>query len=264
MGIFKNSKQLVRASFKKINSLRGKTRFFTLVELLIVIAIIAILASLLLPALNKAKQKAHGIVCVNNLKTLGQIYAMYTTDFNGWFPYATNGTWGWHDLFFNLAYIKQKKVKINSRNFKHKLLYCPSNPVPDESTYGTDYNPNPMLCAQYKNQAEFLKYDDYLYHWNKLATWNANMLLMMDHTGNGYGLSHYAFASLQDSEMRWRHNPLVRIPVNKARKSAVPAATGGSANALFVNGSVSLLHYRSSVPYKTKFKPIYARPDAYK
>lgn len=61
-------------------------RNFTLIELLVVVAVIAILSGILLPALNKARNRAHSLKCLNNQKSLITAFSQYNLDFNGYIP----------------------------------------------------------------------------------------------------------------------------------------------------------------------------------
>ncbi len=112
-----------------------KEKMFTLIELLVTIAIIAILAALLLPALNSAREKANAIACTNNLKQLGYAHASYLGDNNDWCIAeqrwqtggAVNPTRG--TLPTLLPYLGAKslaKEALNASDSLKKALYCPS------------------------------------------------------------------------------------------------------------------------------------------
>jgi prepilin-type processing-associated H-X9-DG protein/prepilin-type N-terminal cleavage/methylation domain-containing protein len=117
-----------------------KKQTFTLIELLVVIAIIAILAAMLLPALNKARERARKIQCANNMKTLGTSFAMYINDNSGRFPVYRSGPDRWYsglepgaNAYFMGTYTG---YKVMDKYKEGNILDCPTNrPVYDLSYF---------------------------------------------------------------------------------------------------------------------------------
>jgi prepilin-type N-terminal cleavage/methylation domain-containing protein len=125
----------------------AKLKRFTLIEVLVVVAIIGILASLLLPSLKKARDSARRGVCVNNLKNISTALLMYPDDNNDYFTFGSGRsgrTTTWDDLLGeggydgrNITTAVAALAQIADPADGSKIYYCPSAKFDYINTRGT-------------------------------------------------------------------------------------------------------------------------------
>ncbi len=170
---------------------------FTVIELLIVVAIIAILAGLLFPVFARAKRSAKQTVCLSNMNQIGSAIVLYEGDYDDVFPFAVDPSDKWASDIWDQS--PQWKAEIASMPLmsdalqpyvkSHEIFHCPSDtgmyyldshfPTVLQSapsmyaTYGSSYLYRTEIAFRYMTQSNF-----------KLP---ANVNVMMDGAGNWHG-----------------------------------------------------------------------------
>ena len=187
-------------------TMRMINNMFTLIELLIVIAIIAILAGMLLPALKAAKDFSKNIVCVNNQRQIGLAMLNYAGDYNDYLPPLLWGTTtsvsmldkAWFFMLPSQGYLPQFAAFMSSRYFDH-VVFCPMANPHREDTSGGDYGMNNCIGAYSLDGITPKTYAGNTFDWTKLSSLRGSKVLLTDATGNGFNDYNDFVAN------RWRH-----------------------------------------------------------
>lgn len=224
---------------------RNSSGYFTLVELLVVIAIIAILAAMLLPALNKARSAAYNLKCKNNIRQIVLFYLQYSDNYDEWLRPAyeiseTNDT-SWPNIVYNEITSGSKNlVELRAHaGFTNGMFRCPA-----ESRIIGGWQVNGFNFGHYGVNAQLV--GDYPFSpyrpMKKMSSIRkaTDCILLMD-------TSKKATCAILDApDIAFRHGQPIMLSENDSEKAYLPAYN--SVNVSYLDGHVVGKKYLEMVP----------------